>query len=100
MYLYRAPNNVYFTRICLAKSLRDKGFPFDIKVSLLTCDRAEAVIRNIDVAGTLKRIIYSIDHKTRINDFIRYVDEVINEIRAEFDNNDAASTAQAKGHKI
>jgi len=91
---------VYFTRICLAKSLRDKGFPFDIKVSLLTCDRAEAVIRNIDVAGTLKRIINSIDHKTRINDFIRYVDEVINEIRAEFDNNNSARTAQANGHKI
>ncbi|GIU02491.1 hypothetical protein [Shewanella algidipiscicola] len=72
---------MYFTRIFLAKSLHDKGFPFDIKVSLLTRDRAEAVIRNIDVAGTLKRIIKSIDHQTRdhqtrINDFIRYVDEV------------------------
>ena len=54
-YISRAPNNVYYTRICLAKSLRDKGFPFDIKVSLLTNDRAEAVIRNIDVAGTLKK---------------------------------------------
>lgn len=64
MYLYRAPNNVYFTRICLAKSLRDKGFPFDIKVSLLTRDRSEAVMRNTDVAGTLKRIIKSIDHQT------------------------------------
>ncbi|WP_282110482.1 tyrosine-type recombinase/integrase [Shewanella algicola] len=85
MYLYRAPNNVYFTRICLAKYLRDKGFPFDIKVSLLTRDRAEAVIRNIDVAGTLKKIIKSIDHQTRINDFIRYVDEVINHLRAQFD---------------
>jgi integrase len=85
MYLYRAPNNVYFTRICLAKSLRDKGFPFDVKVSLLTRDRAEAVIRNIEVAGTLKKIIKSIDHKTRINDFIRYVDEVINHLRAQFD---------------
>ncbi|MGI2178422.1 site-specific integrase [Shewanella frigidimarina] len=88
MYLYRAPNNVYFTRICLAKSLRDKGFPFDVKVSLLTHDRAEAVIRNIDVAGTLKKIIKSIDHQTRINDFIRYVDEVINNLRAQFDADD------------
>ncbi|AZG74832.1 hypothetical protein EGC82_20015 [Shewanella livingstonensis] len=85
MYLYRAPNNVYFTRICLAKYLRDKGFPFDVKVSLLTRDRAEAVIRNIDVAGALKKIIKSIDHQTRINDFIRYVDEVINNLRAQFD---------------
>jgi hypothetical protein len=92
MYLYRAPNNVYFTRICLAKYLRDKGFPFDVKVSLLTRDRAEAVIRNIDVAGTLKKIIKSIDHKTRINDFIRYVDEVINHLRAQFDADDSDIT--------
>ncbi|WP_434926720.1 tyrosine-type recombinase/integrase [Shewanella sp. HL-SH2] len=92
MYLYRAPNNVYFTRICLSKYLRDKGYPFDVKVSLLTRDRAEAVIRNIDVAGTLKKIIKSIDHKTRINDFIRYVDEVINHLRAQFDADDSDIT--------
>ncbi|MBB1270551.1 tyrosine-type recombinase/integrase [Shewanella sp. SR44-3] len=92
MYLYRAPNNVYFTRICLSKYLRDKGFPFDVKVSLLTRDRAEAVIRNIEVAGTLKKIIKSIDHQTRINDFIRYVDEVINHLRAQFDADDSDIT--------
>ena len=103
MYLYGAPNNVYYTRICLAKSLRDKGFPFDIKVSLLTCDRAEAVIRNIDVAGTLKKIIKSIDHKTRINDFIRYVDEVINSLRAQFDadnDTDSIINVTQKRHSI
>jgi hypothetical protein len=55
IYIYRAPNNVYFTRICLSKYLRGKDFPFDVKVSLPTRDRAEAVIRNIDVAGTLKK---------------------------------------------
>ncbi|GGP62237.1 integrase [Shewanella algicola] len=98
----RAPNNVYFTRICLAKYLRDKGFPFDIKVSLLTRDRAEAVIRNIDVAGTLKKIIKSIDHQTRINDFIRYVDEVINHLRAQFDaaDPDITSNITPKPHSI
>ncbi|GGB58267.1 tyrosine-type recombinase/integrase [Shewanella inventionis] len=102
MYLYRAPNNVYFTRICLSKYLRDKGFPFDVKVSLLTRDRAEAVIRNIDVAGTLKKIIKSIDHQTRINDFIRYVDEVINHLRAQFDADDSDITFNTtqKPHSI
>ncbi|MCT8986281.1 hypothetical protein [Shewanella phaeophyticola] len=103
MYLYRAPNNVYFTRICLSKYLRDKGFPFDVKVSLLTRDRAEAVIRNIDVAGILKKIIKSIDHQTRINDFIRYVDEVINNLRAQFDadnDTDAIINVTQKRHSI
>ncbi|GGP40541.1 integrase [Shewanella algicola] len=102
MYLYRAPNNVYFTRICLAKYLRDKGFPFDVKVSLLTRDRAEAVIRNIDVAGALKKIIKSIDNKTRINDFIRYVDEVINHLRSQFDaaDSDITFNITPKSHAI
>ncbi|MGI2174563.1 hypothetical protein [Shewanella ulleungensis] len=102
MYLYRAPNNVYFTRICLAKYLRDKGFPFDVKVSLLTRDRAEAVIRNIDVAGALKKIIKSIDHQTRINDFIRYVDDVINHLRAQFDvaDSDITFNITPKSHAI
>ncbi|MBO1894252.1 hypothetical protein HNW13_000330 [Shewanella sp. BF02_Schw] len=102
MYLYRASNNVYFTRICLAKYLRDKGFPFDVKVSLLTRDRAEAVIRNIDIAGALKKIIKSIDHQTRINDFIGYVDEVINHFRAQFDGNETDITFNItpKSHAI
>ena len=100
MYLYRAPNHVYFTRICLAKSFRDKRFPFDIKVSLLTRDRAEAIIRNIEVAGTLKQIIHSIDHQTRINDFIHYVDEVINSLRVQFDKNNVTTIATPKRHSI
>ncbi|MGI2111644.1 hypothetical protein ACRN9C_20020 [Shewanella frigidimarina] len=69
----------------------------------MTRDRAEAVIRNIDVAGTLKKIIKSIDHKTRINDFIRYVDEVINSFRAQFDadvNTDAIINVTQKRHSI
>jgi hypothetical protein len=33
----------------------------------------------------LKKIIKSIDHQTCINDFICYVDEVINSLRAKFD---------------
>ncbi|GGP73093.1 hypothetical protein GCM10009347_41980 [Shewanella algicola] len=48
--------------------------------------------RNIEVAGTLKKIIKSIDHQTRINDFIRYVDEVINHLRAQYDAADADIT--------
>ena len=68
---------MYFTRICLAKSLRDWGYPFDIKVSLLTRNRAEAVIRNIDVAGPHKKLISCIDEHMCINDFTRYVDELI-----------------------
>jgi hypothetical protein len=74
----------------------------------VTRDRAEAPIlfklgRNIDVAGTLKKIIKSIHHKIRINDFIRYVDEVINSLRAQFDaddDTDAIINVTQKRHSI
>ncbi|GIU52807.1 hypothetical protein [Shewanella sp. KT0246] len=73
MFLYRGSNNVYFTRICLAKTLRDKGFPFDIKISLLTRDKAQAVIRNIDVAGTLKKHQYHRPSMTLFVMLIKYL---------------------------
>jgi hypothetical protein len=28
MYLFKAPNYTYYTRICLPKNLRDRGFPY------------------------------------------------------------------------
>ena len=58
---------MYFTRICLAKSLRDIGYPFDVKVSLLTRERSEAVIRNIDVAVTLKNCLNRLMNTTLLS---------------------------------
>ncbi|WP_341866792.1 DUF6538 domain-containing protein [Vibrio rhodolitus] len=46
MYLQKAPNGVYQTRICVPKPLRQFGYPFDIKVSLSTKERPEAIARN------------------------------------------------------
>ncbi|GIB00678.1 integrase [Vibrio cholerae] len=46
MYLQKAPNGVYQTRICIPKTLRGSGYPFDIKVNLLTKDRSQAIERN------------------------------------------------------
>ena len=57
MYLFRAPNSTYYTRICLPKSLRDNGFPFDLKISLLTKRRDEAVDRNFILVPQLRKLI-------------------------------------------
>ena len=53
MYLFRAPNCTYYTRICLPKHLRDHGFPFDLKNSLLTKSRPVAIKRNFSIANAL-----------------------------------------------
>ncbi|EGR0314836.1 TPA: tyrosine-type recombinase/integrase [Vibrio parahaemolyticus] len=54
MYLQKAPNGVYQTRICIPKTLRGSGYPFDIKVSLLTKDRSQAIERNFKMASCIK----------------------------------------------
>ncbi|EEZ86795.1 conserved hypothetical protein [Vibrio harveyi 1DA3] len=61
MYLQKAPNGVYQTRICIPKALRESGYPFDIKVSLLTKERSEAIERNFKVASCIKVAINQVD---------------------------------------
>ncbi|MGZ9897761.1 hypothetical protein [Shewanella gaetbuli] len=54
MYLFRATNCTYYTRMVLPVYLRDKGFSADIKVSLLTKQRSIAIGRNLVIAGILR----------------------------------------------
>lgn len=61
MYLQKAPNGVYQTRVCIPKPLRAFGYPFDIKVSLLTKERSEAIERNFRIASCIKVAISRID---------------------------------------
>lgn len=51
MYLQRSNFGVYYTRIPLAKSARENGFPHTIRVSLLTKCRKTAIKRNALVCG-------------------------------------------------
>lgn len=90
MYLFRAPNCTYYTRICLPKNLRDRGFPFDLKISLLTKNRPLASERNLSVAAKLKSLIRGVTTLTQPSDFQNAADELINEVRGEFDNSVAS----------
>ena len=94
MYLYRAPNCTYYTRICLPKNLRDRGFPFDLKVSLLTKHRAFASERNLSVAAKLKSLIKNITAQTQPTDFQIAADDLINQLRANFDAPDHSEPKQ------
>jgi hypothetical protein len=69
MYLFKASNYTYYTRICLPKNLRDRGFPFDLKISLLTKNRPLATERNLMVAAKLKSLINNITTQTQVADF-------------------------------
>ncbi|MCG7586755.1 hypothetical protein [Photobacterium sp. OFAV2-7] len=68
----------------MLKSLRDRGFPFDIKISLLTKCRSQAVERNLKVAVGLKQLIESITSYTQPQDFRLAVDELVNDVRLGF----------------
>ena len=85
MYLFRAPNCTYYTRICLSKSLRDRGFPFDLKISLLTKSRSTAVIRHFEIAPALKILINSVSLIENSEDFKGAVDQRVDVIRQKFE---------------
>lgn len=84
MYLFKASNYTYYTRICLPKNLRDRGFPFDLKISLLTKNRPLASERNLSVAAKLKSLINSVTNQTQVVDFQSAADLLINEVRNAF----------------
>ncbi|HIF9238792.1 TPA: tyrosine-type recombinase/integrase [Photobacterium damselae] len=84
MYLFRAPNSTYYTRICLPKPLRDNGFPFDLKISLLTKRRDEAVERNFILVPPLKKLIDEAFQEFDAASFRLKVDELVNHIRDGF----------------
>ncbi|WEM44690.1 site-specific integrase (plasmid) [Photobacterium sp. DA100] len=87
MYLFRAPNCTYYTRICLPKKLRDNGFPFDLKVSLLTKNRQLASERNLTVAARLKDLIAKAHAQSCVQAFKASSDAIINEVRCGFECN-------------
>ncbi|HCH4900360.1 TPA: tyrosine-type recombinase/integrase [Vibrio parahaemolyticus] len=84
MYLFRAPNSTYYTRICLPKSLRDNGFPFDLKISLLTKRRDEAVERNFILVPPLKKLVDEAFQENDAASFRLKVDELVNYVREGF----------------
>jgi integrase len=85
MYLFRATNCTYFTRICFAKSLKDRGFPFDIKVSLLTKVRSVATKRNLVISLAVLDLIEGINLSVSPECFKLALNNKIKEIRDKFD---------------
>jgi integrase len=84
MYLFRATNCTYYTRMVLPAYLRDKGFAADIKVSLLTKQRSIAIGRNLVVAGILRPLISNLTPKSQPDAFKAHVNQLINDARAGF----------------
>ncbi len=94
MYLFKTASHNYYTRICLPKNYRDHGFPFDLKVSLLTKNRRVASLRNLSVAIELKQLIDSITAQTHPADFNIAASELINELRSHFNDGEAACSTK------
>jgi integrase len=85
MYLFRATNCTYFTRICFSKDLKNRGFPFDIKISLLTKYRPVATKRHLTISLAVLQHIERINEATMPQNFKSSLNERINELREEFD---------------
>ena len=59
MYLVKSTNGIYFSRICSPKPLLPYGYPYEIKVSLMTKDRHVAIQRNFEIAACIKQAFTS-----------------------------------------
>ena len=53
MYLFRATNCTYYSRFCVTSL----GFPADVKVSLLTKQRSDAIERNLILVSALRPVV-------------------------------------------
>ena len=84
MFLFRATNCTYYTRMVLPVYLRDKGFSADIKVSLLTKQRSIAIGRNLVIAGILRPLISNLTPQSQPDEFKTQVNLLINDARASF----------------
>jgi hypothetical protein len=85
MYLFRGTNCTYFTRICFSKDLKNRGFPFDIKISLLTKVRAVANKRNLVISLAVFELVEEINETTSPNDFKQALNNSIKVLRDNFD---------------
>ncbi|MCW3172362.1 tyrosine-type recombinase/integrase [Shewanella subflava] len=96
MYLFRATNCTYYTRMVLPTYLRDKGFSADIKVSLLTKQRSIAIGRNLVIAGILRPLISSLTPQSNADEFKALVNIQINDARQGFISKTDTQDEQAK----
>lgn len=83
MYLLKSQNGIYFSRVCTPKPLIKHGYPFDIKVSLMTKDRNVAIQRNFDIAACIKQAFFASQtlHPIPFDDFKQALNERIEAIR-------------------
>lgn len=85
MYLVKLANSVYYTRVCFPKAFVRNGYPYDIKVSLMTKDRATGVIRNLQIAAIIKESIQVEKHNKHPDPtlFRQFLDSAINQFRQQ-----------------
>ena len=86
MYLFKSPSGTYYTRLCLPKYLKIKGFPFDIKASLLTKERHIANYRNALIVAKLHPIVHNTSNCLSLGEFNQQVSDIIDEVRGCFDS--------------
>ncbi|WP_434761873.1 tyrosine-type recombinase/integrase [Vibrio fortis] len=83
MYIFKSASGVYYTRLCLPKSLKNSGFPFDVKLSLYTKDRLIAMDRGIEALSVLRPIIRSTTPNTCIREFQERIGKAISSLRSD-----------------
>ncbi|MDX2367348.1 MAG: hypothetical protein QNK36_02895 [Colwellia sp.] len=84
MYLFRATNCIYFTRVCSQKNLKNKDFTFCFLISLLTKVRSVATKRNLVISLAILELFERINDTTRPDSFKVALNQRINALGDDF----------------
>ncbi|TOA61965.1 integrase [Vibrio parahaemolyticus] len=86
MYLLKLPSSVYYHRSPVPVSLRERGFPNEVRLSLLTKDRQIALERNIHVSLAVKQkfSLAFTDDTLTYNDIKEILIQKLSELRAGY----------------
>ncbi|EOV2003331.1 tyrosine-type recombinase/integrase, partial [Vibrio parahaemolyticus] len=86
MYLLKLPSSVYYHRSPVPTTLRERGFPNEVRLSLLTKDRQIALERNIHVSLAMKQSFESAltDDALTYNDIKAALNQKISALRDSY----------------
>ncbi|MDB1122645.1 DUF6538 domain-containing protein [Vibrio algarum] len=97
MYLLRLPNSVYYTRIATPLPLRERGYPKELKFSLLTRERKVAYLRNIEQVQLL-HALFDKAKATALSyaEFKAELADTINQLRQNYRSQPETTTSAPK----
>ncbi len=98
MYVQKTSHGVYYARICVPKRLRQFGFPFDLKISLLTKEPNQAKIKGLRLVSAVKEALHT-NHNQDFSAFSPHLKKIIHHHRNDIDSSASLNISPKRSRK-